>query len=196
MPYLKKLTPCPEPIDCKILTAALELIVDQGYQRVSIHDIQKKANVSIGSIYNHFGGKEGVAKGLYQHLLNELDEWIDEVKLSNSTSKTQCFSLVKQLFEFSETHPYIIAFLFNTKHDDFISDTPTLYHSTPMSKIIKCIDFGITSKQMVENDKIIVFSSIFGAAVHLVQLRFQGVIKQPLTNYQASFLQSIQHHFS
>ena len=37
------------------------------------------ANVSIGSIYNHFGGKEGIAKALYNHLVKEFEEMVDEV---------------------------------------------------------------------------------------------------------------------
>ncbi|MCK5647871.1 MAG: TetR/AcrR family transcriptional regulator, partial [Gammaproteobacteria bacterium] len=77
MPYLNREVPNPEPIDCRILTAALDLFVDNGYHNVSVHDVQKQANVSIGSIYNHFGGKEGIAKALYKHLLNEMNEMID-----------------------------------------------------------------------------------------------------------------------
>ena len=44
-----------------------------------IHEIQKVADVSIGSIYNHFGGKEGIALALYKHILNEMDELVDDV---------------------------------------------------------------------------------------------------------------------
>ncbi|MES9894081.1 MAG: TetR/AcrR family transcriptional regulator, partial [Candidatus Thiodiazotropha endolucinida] len=61
MPHLKKITPANAPVDCRILSTALDLFVERGFHNVSIHDIQKQANVSIGSIYNHFGGKEGVA---------------------------------------------------------------------------------------------------------------------------------------
>ncbi len=49
------------PMDYRIMTAALRLFVNQGYHNVSVHDIQKQADVSFGSIYNYFGGKEGIA---------------------------------------------------------------------------------------------------------------------------------------
>lgn len=61
MPYLNRSAPQPEPLDCKILTAALTLFVEHGYHKVSIHEIQKLADVSIGSIYRYFDGKEGIA---------------------------------------------------------------------------------------------------------------------------------------
>ena len=77
MPYLKKVIPSPEPVDCRILTAALDLFVNRGFHNVSVHDVQKQADVSIGSIYNHFGGKEGIAKALYEHLLIEMQDLVD-----------------------------------------------------------------------------------------------------------------------
>ena len=86
MPYLKKPVPQPEPIDCRILSAALDLFVRDGYHNVSIHHIQKQANVSIGSIYNHFGGKEGVARALYIHILKEMEELVDDCLLYTSPS--------------------------------------------------------------------------------------------------------------
>ena len=50
MPYLNKEVQTPEPVDCRILTAALDLFVERGFHNVSVHDVQKNANVSIGSI--------------------------------------------------------------------------------------------------------------------------------------------------
>ncbi|MES9977081.1 MAG: TetR/AcrR family transcriptional regulator, partial [Candidatus Thiodiazotropha sp.] len=79
MPHLKKITPANAPVDCRILSTALDLFVERGFHNVSIHDIQKQANVSIGSIYNHFGGKEGVAKALFYHLIREMEELVEDV---------------------------------------------------------------------------------------------------------------------
>ncbi|PUB89029.1 MAG: TetR family transcriptional regulator, partial [gamma proteobacterium symbiont of Ctena orbiculata] len=55
MPHLKKATPENASVNKRILDTALDLFVERGFHNVSIHDIQKQANVSIGSIYNHFG---------------------------------------------------------------------------------------------------------------------------------------------
>jgi len=35
--------------------------------------------VSFASIYNHLGGKDGIAKALYDHIINEIDELVDDV---------------------------------------------------------------------------------------------------------------------
>ena len=135
MPYLKKPAPCPEPIDCKILTAALDLFVEKGYYNVSIHEIQKQADVSIGSIYRHFKGKEGVAKALYLHVLNEVDELIDAVVLEKLEPVDQLEEIIKQLFEYTETHPQIISFIFYTKHTDFLPSEPLMFDAEPFNRI-------------------------------------------------------------
>ena len=86
------------PVYDRILSTALDLFVEHGYHNVSIHDIQKLANVSIGSIYNHFGGKEGVAKALYYHLIKEMEELVADVieeKLSFRESCNRIISLLR-----------------------------------------------------------------------------------------------------
>ena len=44
-----------------ILDAALKLFNRHGYAATSIDDLRKASRASVGSIYHHFGGKEGVA---------------------------------------------------------------------------------------------------------------------------------------
>ncbi len=39
MPYLNKLPADPRPLNCRILTAALDLFVENGYHNVSVHHI-------------------------------------------------------------------------------------------------------------------------------------------------------------
>jgi len=48
-----------------ILAAALRCFSEQGLDGTTVHDIQRAANCSIGSIYHHFGSKEGVAEALF-----------------------------------------------------------------------------------------------------------------------------------
>ncbi len=42
----------------KIVRAALEAFVDTGFHLTGIRDIAKRAGVSLGNLYNHFGGKD------------------------------------------------------------------------------------------------------------------------------------------
>jgi AcrR family transcriptional regulator len=192
MPYLKKCSPIPEPIDCRILTAALDLFVENGYHNVSIHEVQKRAQVSIGSIYNHFGGKEGVAQALYKHILKEVDELVDAVMAEYPTPRLQCEAIIHQLFEHTETHRNIIAFAFHAKHTEFISQEPLACNSAPFIKIRNIVRQGIECGEFIALDPWLVTASLFGGAIRMIQLRLDGVIERPLPEYEAMLLRTLR----
>ena len=181
MPYLLKTVPDPEPLDCKILTAALELFVDRGYHNVSVHDIQKQASVSIGSIYNHFGGKQGIAQALYDHLMIEFDELIDRVVGEYSGIQEQCTELVALLFGFTETHRHIIDYLFNSKHSEYLESATSLSSSAPFNRLRSMLVLAISDNKIIGSDATLVSSLIFGSAIRMICLRLDGVIKKPIT---------------
>jgi len=183
MPYLNRLRPSPEPIDCKILTAALNLFVDKGYHNVSIHEVQKQANVSIGSIYKHFGGKEGVAQALYEHILNEFDEMIDAVTKDIKTPIEQLEEIIKQLFEHTETHQKIISFVFHSKHADFLPDLPLICDAAPFVKMRYITAQAIKNGELKDLDTYIATAIVFGGAIRMIQLRLDGLIEKPLVDY-------------
>jgi AcrR family transcriptional regulator len=183
MPYLKRAVPNPEPIDCKVLTAALDLFVDRGYHNISIHEIQKQADVSIGSIYNHFGGKEGIAKALYKHILNEVDELIDGIISEVESPTEQCKEIIKQLFEHTETHQNIIAFVFHVKHTEFLPNEPVVCNTSPFIKIHDIINQGIDKQEFIQTDSWVASSAIFGAAIRMIQLRLDNMLEKPLPEY-------------
>lgn len=183
MPYLKTDTPSPEPIDCRIMSAALDLFVDNGYHSVSIHHIQQKANVSIGSIYNHFGGKEGVASALYKHILNEIEQVVDDAIRAEISPIMQCKHLIRDLFHYTETHRNIIAFVFHAKHTEFLPDEPHACDSAPFVKMRGIVRQGIECGELQGSDTYVVASVIFGGAIRMIQLRLENNILQPLPNY-------------
>lgn len=183
MPYLKRVAPSPEPVDCRILTAALDLFVTNGFHNVSVHEIQKVADVSIGSIYNHFGGKEGIAKALYKHILNEIDELIDQVKAEIVSPSAQCKEIIRQLCEHTETHRNIIAFVFHAKHTEFLPEEPIICNASPFKKIREIINTGIERGEFRRTDSWVAASAIFGGAIRMIQLRLDGVIEKPLPEY-------------
>ena len=188
MPYLKRLAPSPEPIDCKILTAALDLFVDKGYHSVSIHEVQKLADVSIGSIYRHFGGKEGIAEKLYKHILNEIDELIDGVTEEIETPVAQLEEIIKQLFEHTETHKNIISFIFHSKHTEFLPNEPLMCDAEPFIKIRSITSQAIKNGDIKQADTWVATSIIFGGAIRLIQLRLEGLIEKPLTEYREELM--------
>ncbi len=191
MPYLKREAPCPEPIDCKILTAALNLFVAKGYYNVSIHEIQETSDVSIGSIYRHFGSKAGVAKALYEHCLNEVDELIDGVTENIESPIEQIEETIKQFFAHSETHPEIISFIFHTKHTEFLTDEPLMCDAAPFVKIHKMVNQAKGNNDLTRTDATITTAVLLGSMIRIIQLQLDDLLEKPPIDYLESVLSSL-----
>lgn len=180
MPYLNKTIPEPEPLDCRILTAALDLFVERGFHNVSVHDVQRQSQVSIGSIYKHFGGKEGIAKALYYHLLNEFDEMVDKVVEEVSGSRARCNRIIALLFEYTETRRHIIEYMLHAKHREFLPDEPPICSSTPFRSMRRIVQEGMDTGEIRQGDPWVVAASVFGGAIRLIHLRLNGMVETPL----------------
>ncbi|WP_445271820.1 helix-turn-helix domain-containing protein, partial [Streptomyces sp. DSM 41978] len=48
----------------EILDAALRLIHDKGYERMTIEDVLAKVQMSKGALYHYFGSKQALLEGI------------------------------------------------------------------------------------------------------------------------------------
>lgn len=73
---MKKITSRSEATQTRIIAVARDIFTREGYAGASLAEIVKKANVTTGAIYHHYGDKRGlfkaVAKHLEQEILNEV----------------------------------------------------------------------------------------------------------------------------
>ena len=56
-----------------VLAAALDCFSEKGIEHTTIAHIQQRADCSIGSIYHHFGSKEGIAEELFLAIIQKMN---------------------------------------------------------------------------------------------------------------------------
>jgi TetR/AcrR family transcriptional regulator len=61
-----------------ILDAAERHFLERGFQEAKIDRIAEEADVAVGSIYNHFGSKEGLYGGLLERALELFETYMEE----------------------------------------------------------------------------------------------------------------------
>ena len=166
-----------------ILGAALHLYSRNGYFNTSIHDIQREAGVSIGSIYNNFGGKEAVAKALYRQLVGHMEAVVDGIANAQATAHDRCRAVVGALFEMTENERETVGFILNAKHREFLPDEPPICSSRPFAKLRDMIQTGIDKGEIRPMDPWVAAACTFGPALRMIQLRLDGMIPAPLTEY-------------
>ena len=63
-----------EGVSEKILACAREEFLEKGYSDASLRTIAAKADVTTGSIYSRFGGKEGLFSAIVQPAADEFTD--------------------------------------------------------------------------------------------------------------------------
>jgi len=88
-----------------ILDAAEHLFLSRGFGVTTMEDISEEADVAVGSIYAHFGSKDGVYTGLIDRAL-ELDKrYCDEGFDSGTTPVERLVGLSEGYLHFAREHP-------------------------------------------------------------------------------------------
>ncbi len=89
-----------------ILEAAERLFLGRGYTATTMEDLSEAADVAVGSIYAHFGGKEGVYSALVDRAL-ALDQRYGEEGLAvvGSSPLEQLVGMAEGYLRFAREHP-------------------------------------------------------------------------------------------
>jgi AcrR family transcriptional regulator len=88
-----------------ILDAGEHLFLGRGFSATTMEDLSEQADVAIGSIYAHFGSKEGVYAGLIDRAL-ELDKRYSEEGFdAGRTPMERLVGLAEGYLRFAREHP-------------------------------------------------------------------------------------------
>jgi TetR/AcrR family transcriptional regulator len=88
-----------------ILNAAERLFLTRGFEATTIEQLAEQADVAVGSIYGHFGGKEGVYAALIDRAL-ELDaRYCDEGWANGTDPVGRLIGIGEGYLRFARDHP-------------------------------------------------------------------------------------------
>jgi len=164
-----------------VLNTALHLFTERGYFNTSIPDIVKASGCSTGSIYHHFSDKPGIAKALYDSLVERMSTHLNKIEQQHATTKQHCYEITKLLFELADKEPEVMRYILFAKHREFINDVAPICSTKPFLIMKNMIAKGIKSKEVRNMDQMIAVSVVFGGALRLIQLKLDNVIDDSLT---------------
>jgi len=94
-----------------VLKAALECFSELGIEGTTIHDIQRRADCSIGSIYHHFGSKEGIAEELFIDGIQRLNRGMLRKVTKAGNAEQSVHAVVGYYCEWSTRHRIMARYL-------------------------------------------------------------------------------------
>lgn len=100
----------------EILQAALYCFLKRGVEATSIDDIRLQCNASVGSIYHHFGNKEGIAAALFLKATEDHSRRLLANLAAAESAEAGIRSIVSNYIDWVSEHPDWARFLFLARH--------------------------------------------------------------------------------
>lgn len=163
-----------------VLDSALTLFTERGFFGTSVHDIGRAAGVSIGSIYHHFGDKEGIAGALYAQLSNRMESLIGDICRRHDSAHDQAYELIKRLFDLTETESRAMEFMLYAKHREFLPGHAPICSSRPFEMMHEMVDRGMARGEIRHMETLVASTCLFGGPLRMITGRLDGVVKQSL----------------
>src|SRR4051794_6427322 len=88
-----------------ILDAAERHFLERGYESTKVDDIAHDADVAVGSLYNHYGGKEALYGALIERALDLFEAYMDEDRDTDLSALDQTLDIAGRLARFARERP-------------------------------------------------------------------------------------------
>lgn len=171
------------PLQLKVLNSALQLFVEKGYFNTSIPDLVAHSGVSTGSIYKHFGDKEGLARVLMERLVEEIYQQQLAVVAEHGNAKSRYEALAHWMCQLTLEYPTVMGFLLYARHQAFLPDSSSICSSRAFMLLRDVLAQGMLSGEVRKMDVMVAASVGFGSVLRMMQLHLDGVLQQPLPEY-------------
>ncbi len=169
----------------RVLRVALELFTRDGggYFNTSIHDIQRESGVSMGSLYKHFGGKEGIARALYDFKLNMIQELLADAVASSDRAKDVVRSILGGLLTLAERDPKCVYFILYARHREFLAEVAPICSADPFVAMRAILERGMKNGEIREMDPMVASASVYAPTLRLIQFHLDGILPCAPTQY-------------
>src|SRR3954466_849893 len=93
-----------EQTKAAILSGALDLLQEHGYEKTTMRAIARRAGVSLGNAYHYFGSKEHLIQAFYHRLHEEHLQATGPALAQQTTLKTRLLTVMR--LKISTLEPY------------------------------------------------------------------------------------------
>lgn len=166
----------------RILRAALELFVEQGYFNTNVPDISKRSRCSVGSIYHHFLNKEEIAHQLYQDGIKQFRDAISPSIDPDAPLEKNIKELILTFLTFAETHRLLSRYLWLARHTEFLSKKvalPTFVGYDELGrKLTQAIKNGIRRGEIPKQPAQILWTMLFGMPISYIRDWLDGYVAE------------------
>lgn len=99
----------------QVLSCALECFDEAGFDAVTIDDIRQRSGSSTGTIYHHFGNKEGLAAAIYLAALDDQQAGFESVFEAANSAQEAIAAWIRVYISWIVDNPRLARFMFQSR---------------------------------------------------------------------------------
>lgn len=152
----------------KILDAAVELFLQDGYESVSMRKLAGKIEYAPSTIYLYFKNKSEIINAICADAFERLIEGLDEIDSRGLPALAQCEAGMRWYIEFGLTNPHQYQFVFNGPEPEGVEDDPATNQLAIRALgilarcIARCREEGIFAPGDHSKDSIAIWAQLHG----------------------------------
>lgn len=158
----------------KILEAALDCFVAEGFHGTAVPEVSKRAGVATGTLYHHFASKEALVNALYRQWKERIGVAVMTAFPPGANVREQFRAIWFAMLEFAVKHPDGFAFLELHNHRSYLDA-----ESRAMENRLK--DFGAVVVTKAQADGLVksgppalLMELVFGAFIGMMRAHWDG----------------------
>ncbi len=140
-----------EQIKKKILENALEIIIKEGFQNLSMRKLASRMGMTATTIYNYFANKDEINLMIRMHGFDMLYRKFEQCFSENSDPRGRLESMIRSYFDFGISFPNYYDIMFNLHTPKYLDYIDTALE--PVARIEKEASlrtYAITKKAIAE----------------------------------------------
>jgi AcrR family transcriptional regulator len=154
-----------------ILSTALEMLHERGYEATTMRAIAEKAGVSLGNAYHYFGSKDHLIQAFYHRIHEDHLQASLPALQKESSLKARLLSVMRLKIKTMEPYHEFAGVLFQTAADPHSPLNPFAHASAPVRR-----DSIKLFEQLVEQTKARIPGDLRAELPYLLWLYHMGVV--------------------
>jgi AcrR family transcriptional regulator len=162
-----------------ILEAALRGFAEKGLAGTTVEEVRRRSGASVGSIYHHFGDKEGIAAALYVELLRDYQAGVVAVLEEGRGAERTVEGLVRHHLRWVEADPDRARFLLSglpPRAAPALADV----NRAGLKATVEFLERGVAAGELADVPLDVFYAQLIGPAQEFCRLWLQGRMRTPL----------------
>lgn len=152
----------------RLVDAARELISEHGVGGLKIAEITERADVALGSFYNHFESKEELVDAVVSDSVGALAEMVSHASYEDQDPAEIVAFAIKRFVRLAYDDPPLAQLLVELNHADAL-----FMHATdPYARV--AVEAGVASGRLREGDAQVIRIGVIGASLAVMRAVVEG----------------------